>query len=150
MKLLAVLLVVILCGCAAKPAVRYSSACRLENSHRVLDASSCERAILSESDASITAASNWQSEERPKFLRAPPPSMSPADIAAGVGGEVVVEIWFNLQGEVERTVVLSSTKESLTDAVRAAVAGWKIVPPRRNGIPGVLVARQAFVFAVER
>lgn len=150
MKLLTILLAVFLCGCAAKPAVRYASACRLENSHRVLDARTCERAIVSESDVSISAASDGQPEDRPKLLRAPPPAMSPADIAAGVSGQVVVEIWFSVTGDVERTVVLSSTKESLTDAVLAAVSRWQIVPPRRNGVPGVLVAKQAFDFFVER
>jgi TonB family protein len=150
MRLLILLLATILCGCAVKPEVRYSSAYRLENSHRELDARTAERAMISEFDVAALTVSGLQPEERPKLLHAPQPIMGAADIDADVVGEVVVEIWFNDKGSVERTVVLSSTKESLTEAVLAVVTKWRVLPPRKNGVPSALVANQAFRFKAER
>lgn len=144
------LVVLLLAACASEPSYRYEVSYRMAESTQLLNRQNAERAVITSFDATALAMQDLEPKDRPRLIRAPQPVMPPDDIVAGVIGNVDVEIWFNEAGTVTRVEVLKSVKESLSDAVRAAVSQWQIVPPRRDGKPRVLVARQRFEFGIER
>jgi TonB family protein len=81
-----------------------------------------------------------------RMLFAPQPVMPPEDTEAAVVGRVTVRITFGEDGAVEQTQILESTKQSLSEAVLAAVSRWKVAPLTSEGKPAKLVARQTFSF----
>ena len=81
-----------------------------------------------------------------RMLFAPQPVMPPEDTEAAIVGSVTVRITFGEDGAVEQAQILESTKQSLSEAVLAAVSQWKIAPLTREGRPAKLVARQRFQF----
>jgi TonB family protein len=135
-------------GCASPSATRYWSEYRVGQSGG-LSAEEAELAHKSLATNGAMADAGRRFDTPPKLLRAPQPAMSREDIDAQVTGEVVVQIYFNERGFVEKTVVLQSTKASLTESVIAAVSQWQISPVTRKGSPAGLVARQAFSFKTE-
>ena len=63
-----------------------------------------------------------------------------------VVGSVVVDISFNELGNVEDVAVVSSSKDSLLQAVLRVVQLWKFAPVTQDGKPQKITARQSFAF----
>jgi len=101
--------------------------------------------------ASSVAASSAGKYDKPvTVLRAPQPVMPIEDTMQGVVGSVVVDIRFNELGIVEDVAVVSSSKDSLLEAVLRVVRLWQIAPVTRDGKPQGITARQSFAFRPSR
>jgi TonB family protein len=85
-----------------------------------------------------------------QLLRSPQPVMPRKDIAERVSGRVVVDILFGEAGTVEDTRIIESWKDSLSQAVVAAVSQWVIAPATKAGKPVKVTARQSFKFESTR
>ena len=101
--------------------------------------------------ASSVAASSAGKYDKPvTVLRAPQPVMPLEDTMQGVVGNVVVDISFNELGNVDDVAVVSSSKDSLLEAVLRVVRLWQIAPVTRDGAPQKITARQSFAFGPGR
>lgn len=109
-------------------------------------AASAERTLISIVNADAVAVPQRQGDVPFRIVHAPQPVMSRADVFAGVSGQVSVAIHFDEDGHVERTEILSSTKDSLSAAVIDAVSRWRIVPPVIGGRNIKFEFRQDYVF----
>jgi TonB family protein len=97
--------------------------------------------------ASSVAASSAGKYDKPvTVLRAPQPVMPLEDTMQGVVGNVVVDISFNELGNVQDVAVVSSSKDSLLEAVLRVVRLWQIAPVTQDGKPQKITARQSFAF----
>ena len=74
------------------------------------------------------------------------PIYPPLAKAAGVGGEVIVEITVDENGGVEQANVVSG-HALLKDAVAAAARGWKFTPTLLSGVPVKVIGNLAFSFS---
>ena len=107
-------------------------------------ASDAERTFITQASELKGGA---QFRDKPlRFLHAPQPTMPPEAIRGGVTGDVVVDLFFDEQGHVERVTVRSSTSELLSNAVVSATSQWQIEPVTMSGKPTKFVARQKFQF----
>lgn len=78
------------------------------------------------------------------------PAYPPAQRAAGIVGNVLVQFVVNTDGAVEvNTIkVLRSTQDAFTDAVRTALAGMRFTPATKDGQPVRQLVQQPFQFGV--
>ena len=92
-------------------------------------ATEAEAAFAAAAASASSAAAGFLALDQPlRVLRAPQPTMSADDIDHKVSGEVVVLIQFDEIGKVDSAAITSSIKESLSEAVLAAVRQWEISP----------------------
>ena len=84
-----------------------------------------------------------------KVLRAPPPQMPPVDIDQKTKGSVTAHILFGESGMVESVEIISSTKDSLAQAVTSALSRWQIAPATREGKPVKGNVQQTFEFRTQ-
>ena len=143
------LLLLLLGGCASTKPVGYYSTYEVRGTTEALSPSSAEEAHVAAVNAGVFAAASTRFDHPLKLLSAPQPAMPPADTEAKVVGKVVVAIFFNERGCVEKTEIVNSTKESLSEAVTAAVSRWRISPALRQGVPTKVVVRQSFAFKTD-
>ncbi len=80
------------------------------------------------------------------FLSREPPALPQEAIAANIQGDVLVRIYFDASGRVERVEVLQSAHELLSNAVVSAVSTWRVRPYIREGKAASFVAHQVFTF----
>jgi TonB family protein len=146
LRLFSVCVALLAAGCASP---RYYSTYQIAGSTAPLTAASAEAAHLAAVNSKALVGDSAKFDMPIRLVHAPQPVMSRADTDAKVIGRVVVEIVFGESGAVERTHILESTKESLSEAVITAVSRWAIAPLTREGKPAKLVARQPFAFKTE-
>jgi TonB family protein len=143
-------LLVAACASQQGGSSRYYSVYEVSGSG-TLGGKAAEAAFASAAASSTLASGAAPSFDQPlQVLRAPQPEMSADDVDHNVSGEVVIRIQFNEAGKVEGATIISSTKESLSEAVLAAVRQWEISPVTRAGAPQKVTARQTFKFATAR
>jgi TonB family protein len=143
------LLLLLLGGCASTRPVGYYSTYEVRGTPEGLSASGAEEAHVAAVNAGVFAAASTRFDHPLKLLSAPQPVMPPADSEARVVGRVVVAMFFNEDGLIEKTEIVSSTKDSLSEAVIAAVSRWRISPALRQGVPAKVVVRQSFAFKTQ-
>ena len=143
------LLILLLGGCASTRPVGYYSTYEVRGTSERLSQSSAEEAYIAAVNAGVFAAGGARFDHPLKLLDAPQPAMPPADTEAKVVGNVAVRMFFNEEGIVEKTEIVSSTKDSLSEAVIAAVSRWRISPALRQGVPTKVVVRQSFAFKTQ-
>ena len=133
-------------GCASP---RYYSTYEIGAGPAQLTAASAEEAHLAAVNSMSPVGDAATFDAPIRLVSAPQPVMSREDIDARTTGRVLVEIVFGESGAVERTRILESTKESLSEAATAAVSRWAIAPLTRAGKPARLVVRQSFAFKTQ-
>jgi TonB family protein len=91
------------------------------------------------------------------FLRAqateqPRPIYPPSLAAKGIDGVVVASVVFDSDGRSRSVVVLEAPHALMADAVRAAIATWKVRAPSlaRGGPPQAMTAKLTFYFRVTK
>jgi TonB family protein len=146
-RLFVTCVVLLSAGCAS-PRYYYSTY-QVAGATTQLTAASAEEVHLAAVNSNALVADTPKFDTPIRLVRAPQPAMSREDTDARVIGRVVVEVVFGESGAVESTRILESTKESLSEAVIAAVSRWAIAPLTREGKPVKLVARQPFAFKTE-
>lgn len=140
-----IILLASLVGCAS-PATGYYSTYQVDGS-KELSGKAAEQTFLGATAATEANSPAARSFDLPlKLISAPQPVMSREDTDQHVVGSVVVAVQFNEAGAVERTSILSSSKDSLSQAVLAAVSQWRIAPATRDGKPQKVTVRQSFGF----
>ena len=141
------ILVALLAGCATGGSgeMGYYSTYEVNGSDG-LSGAAAEVALASAAEAARVNSGVPPFDQPLQLLRAPQPVMSRDDIEHNATGEMVVRILFSELGSVERTTILKSTKESLSEAVLAAVQLWRIAPATRGGTPQKVTAHQTFRF----
>jgi len=148
--LIAVTLAFTLAACASKPPARpvYYSTYKVRDSGEVSNIGA-ERTVT-EAVASGDYKYGGPPFDQPvKLLRAPQPAMSPTDTDQRVTGGVTADMSFNAAGFVTKVTIVRSTKQSLAEAVTAALSKWQISPLTRGGLPTEVTVRQSFSFKVE-
>jgi TonB family protein len=145
------LLTALLAGCATSGSggARYYGTYEV-NGTQPLGGAAAEVAFASAAESASITSGNLPFDHPLRLLRAPQPMMSRDDIDHNVVGEVALRIEFSESGSVERMTILNSSKDSLSEAVLAAVRQWRIAPATRAGVAQKVTARQTFKFQTAR
>ncbi|RME60891.1 MAG: energy transducer TonB [Candidatus Dadabacteria bacterium] len=102
-------------------------------------------------NSSLAIKSGKQGRTAPKVLTAPKPPYPYRAIRDGFEGVVLLKIWINSKGDVEKAVVLKSSgrKDCDSSALETVLKKWKFVPAYAFGVPVPYEQNVAIVFKLE-
>ena len=83
----------------------------------------------------------------PEYLDGEKPSYPKRAERNGWEGTVLLNLWINANGEVEKVgIAKTSGYELLDQQARASVVAWRFKPARRNGIAIAIAVQQPIIF----